>query len=404
MELLAYWLQENLLAVVCVSLTIILIYYYIIERGAGIRLSKRYRNSIFEAQSKVFLNATQYLISGNRDLAIKEFLNAVDINKETIQTYFALGGLFRSNGEIGKAISIHRSVIARDNISEQTRLEALKELAKDYDKGGFVDKAIEVYQDIIKINRDQADIIKNLCRIYEDIGEWDKAYKYRVMLSKVSYEDQSETISHIFVQKAKKALEKGDISACATDLDEAFRYAPTVSARILRLNFSLHIGDVQRAKEILLELLKENPDYPSFIFESLTSHKNDEAYSTRLDLLKKFFISFGDEEFNQHPSFILNKITLLKEQNEDEKIYQLLKKWVEKFPEKSEVILSEYLHILIKLKHHDEIPKYLDILLGKFKESSAKLYCSHCGHNSDKLFWRCPQCSQWETIQFRLKS
>ena len=48
----------------------------------------------FEAQSKIFLNATQYLISGNKDLAIKEFLNAVNLNRETIETYFALGGLF----------------------------------------------------------------------------------------------------------------------------------------------------------------------------------------------------------------------------------------------------------------------------------------------------------------------
>ncbi|MEK6623349.1 MAG: hypothetical protein AABY86_00175, partial [Bdellovibrionota bacterium] len=114
------WFQDNLLSVVAVGLTIILIYHYLIERDTGVKLSKRYRNSIFEAQSKIFLNATQYLIVGNKDLAIKEFLNAVDINRETIETYFALGGLFRSNGEIEKAISIHRSLIARESISEST--------------------------------------------------------------------------------------------------------------------------------------------------------------------------------------------------------------------------------------------------------------------------------------------
>ena len=107
-----------MLAIIAVCITVVLIYLYLIEKDHGVKLSKKYRNSIFEAQSKIFLNATQYLISGNKDLAIKEFLNAVDLNRETMETYFALGGLFRSNGEIEKAISIHRSLIARDNISE----------------------------------------------------------------------------------------------------------------------------------------------------------------------------------------------------------------------------------------------------------------------------------------------
>jgi lipopolysaccharide biosynthesis regulator YciM len=124
-DFLTTFFKEHLLALVVLGSILILFYHYIIEREHGVKLSKKYRNSIFEAQSKIFLNATQFLISGNKDLAIKEFLNAVDLNRETIDTYFALGGLFRSNGEIDKAISIHRSLIARENISESTRLSAL---------------------------------------------------------------------------------------------------------------------------------------------------------------------------------------------------------------------------------------------------------------------------------------
>ena len=71
------WIQDNLLAIVAVVITMVLIYHYLIERDSGVKLSKRYRNSIFEAQSRIFLNATQYLISGNKDLAIKEFLNVI---------------------------------------------------------------------------------------------------------------------------------------------------------------------------------------------------------------------------------------------------------------------------------------------------------------------------------------
>jgi lipopolysaccharide biosynthesis regulator YciM len=403
-----YWFQEHLLAIIAVVITLVLIYHYLIERDTGVKLSKRYRNSIFEAQSKVFLNATQYLISGNRDLAIKEFLNAVDINRETIETYFALGGLFRSNGEIEKAISIHRSLIARENITESDRLRSLKELAIDFDKGGFVEKAIETYKDVLKINRDEYEVIQSLCRIFEDIEDWDQAYNYRIMLSKVGHENQAETISHILVQKAKNYFEKGDFVKCHEDLEDAFRFAPSVSAKILRLRLFLTSGDIEKSKDLLVELLKEHPMYVSFIFESLHENfKGDgqvkKEYNTRLEILNNFFLGLKDTELLILPSFILTKVRLLKQRGEVDEAYNLIKKFLSKNERPSEAVVIEYIKLLIELKRSDEAIERMDKLLDHMHQSLTKHFCSNCGYNSDEIFWRCPQCYEWETIKFRWK-
>ncbi len=397
-----------MLAVVAVGLTLILIYHYLTERDTGVKLSKRYRNSIFEAQSKVFLNATQYLISGNKDLAIKEFLNAVDINRETVDTYFALGGLFRSNGEIEKAISIHRSLIARENISEADRLRSLKELAIDFDKGGFIDKAIETYKDVLRINRDQYEVIQALCRIYEDIENWDQAYNYRIMLSKVGHENQAETISHILVQKAKTLFEKGDFARCNEDLEDAFRFAPSVSAKILRLRIHLTTGNMEQAKNLLFELLKEHPMYASFIFESMSEGFNGEeevkkAYQSRFDILKKFFLEIDDVELSTSPSVVLTKVRLLKQAKRVEEAYTVLSDFVAVSANPSEAIKTEYIKLLIQLEKRDDAFEQVGKLLENYHQSLTKHFCKNCGYNSDDIFWRCPQCHEWETIQFRWK-
>lgn len=403
------WVQNHLLAVVAVAFTLVLIYHYLLERESGVKLSKRYRNSIFEAQSKVFLNATQYLISGNRDLAIKEFLNAVDINRETIETYFALGGLFRSNGEIEKSISIHRSLIARENISEANRLRALKELAIDFDKGGFVDKAIETYKDVLKINRDQYQVIQSLCRIYENIEDWDEAYNYRIMLSKVAHENQAETISHILVQKAKSHLNRGEVKKCAEDLEDAFRFAPSVSAKILQLRLNLHSGDVEQGKSLLLELLKEHPMYASFIFESLEEgvasqdEKEKSDYLQRLELIRTFFLDLEDAELLGAHSVILSKVRLLKRAGRTERALSLIESWLKQNTNPTEVMRAEHIKILIELDKKDEALAQTTDLLNNLHQSLTKHYCSSCGYNSDDIFWRCPQCHEWETIQFRWK-
>ncbi len=400
------WLRDNLLTVAAVVITAVLIYHYVIERDRAVKLSKKYRHSIFEAQSRIFLSATQYLISGNKDLAIKEFLNAVDLNRETIDTYFALGGLFRSNGEIEKAISIHRSLIARDNISEATRLMALKELAVDFDKGGFVDKAIETYKDVLKINRDQYDVIQALCRIFEDTEDWDQAYSYRIMLSKVGHENQSETISHILVQKAKAQFERGEYRQAVEDLDDAFRFAPSVSAKILRLKLFLVQGKMEDANILLLEIIKEHPMYSSFLFVALDdvpkALRGESDYQTRLGQLKQAFLGMTETEGMSAPSIILSKIRLLKETERSQEAFELLDRWMKNHGQ-SDVLKMEYIKLLIATGRSEDALAQTQELLNTLRSSLTRHFCSQCGYNSDEIFWRCPQCHNWETIQFRWK-
>lgn len=405
-SLLLEWIRNNLLTVVAVGITLVLIYHYVIERDRAVKLSKKYRHSIFEAQSRIFLSATQYLISGNKDLAIKEFLNAVDLNRETIETYFALGGLFRSNGEVEKAISIHRGLIARESISESTRLQALKELAIDFDKGGFTDRAIETYKDVLKINRDQHDVIQALCRIYEDTEDWDQAYNYRTMLSKVGHENQSETISHILVQKAKAQFEKGNFRQASEDLDDAFRFSPSVSAKILRLKIHLVQGRMEDGEGLLLELLKEHPMYSTFIFVSLDEyHKNlpdRENYFQRLGQLKSYFLDMQDADMMTAPSVILSKIRLLKDVQRSQEAFELLDRWMKSHGQ-SDVLKVEYIKLLIAVNKTQEALEQTGQLLNTLHSSLTRHFCSQCGYNSDDIFWRCPQCHNWETIQFRWK-
>ncbi|MDH5580999.1 MAG: hypothetical protein OEY33_03770 [Bdellovibrionales bacterium] len=408
MDVIWPWIQSNLLSFVAVFTTLILLYHYLIEKGTGVRLSKRYRSSIFETQSKIFLNATQYLISGNKDLAIKEFLNAVDLNRETIDTYFALGGLFRSNGEIEKAISIHRSLIARENINETTRVRALRELALDFDKGGFIDKAIETYQDVLKINRDQEEVILALCRIYEDIEDWESAHKYRMMLSKVGKKNQAETISHILVQKAKAFFETGNFKKATEELEEAFRFAPSVSAKILRLKLFIIKGSLEEAKSLFLELLREHPMYAAFIFVSLdekfkAEQKIVDEYKQRLSHLRDYFLKIEGDDFLNSPAVILSKVRLLKDLKKPQDAFGILKRWMEGHHSSSEILKIEYIKLLIDLGDTKAAVNETQSLLENLHQSLTRHYCNECGFNSDNIFWRCPQCHEWETIQFRWK-
>ena len=409
MELYFNWIQGHILSIVSFGLAGILMFHYLIEKDTGFKLSKRYRNSIFETQSKSFMNAARYLVEGKRDMAIDEFANAIDINREAIEVYFALGSLYRLNGETEKAISIHRNLIARQNISESTRLNALKELAIDFDKGGFVDKAIETYKDVLKVNRDQYEVIQALCRIYENIQDWDQAYNYRVMMGKVGYESQAETISHILVQKAKVFFKNGEFTKCREDLEDAFRFAPSLSAKILQLRLSLVSGESALAQQQFFEIIKEHPEYTVFIFESFREDfKSDSSvgkkYFGELGKLEMFFLEMEDEELSLFPSIVLAKVKIWKRERRLEKVYGIMNRFIQNTRSPiSETLKIEYIRILINLDKKDQAIAQMRNLVENINKSLAKHYCRHCNYGSDEIFWRCPQCHSWETIQFRWK-
>ena len=203
-DLIIEYSRTHLLTVVTIVVTVLLYYYFVLDRSPGAKLSRKYRESIYETQSKIFLNATQHLISGDRNKAIKEFLSIAEVNKEALDVYFTLGGLFRTNGEVDKAINIHRSVIARKNINDETRIKALKELALDFDRGGFIDQAEKSYKEILRIDREDKKVVIALCRIYGSLGDWDQAIKYRKHLSKITNVSQEKTISKIYGEMASK--------------------------------------------------------------------------------------------------------------------------------------------------------------------------------------------------------
>jgi lipopolysaccharide assembly protein B len=149
--------------------------------------------------------------------------------------------------------------------------------------------------------------------------------------------------------------------------------------------------------------------YASFIFVSIaedfrtTNEELKKAYQARLEVLRKYFLEMDDKDLISSASVVLSKVRLLKEAGMMQPAHELLKAWMEQNKNSSEVMKVEYIKLLIELEKKDEALAQTKGLLENLHQTLAKHYCRQCGYNSDNLFWRCPQCHEWETIQFRWK-
>src|SRR3989338_9398546 len=58
-----------------------------------------------------------YLIDEKHDHAIDVFVKLLQVDSDTVETHLSLGNLFRSQGEVERAIRIHQNLIARPELS-----------------------------------------------------------------------------------------------------------------------------------------------------------------------------------------------------------------------------------------------------------------------------------------------
>ena len=88
-----------------------------------------------------YFRGLNYLLNEQPDKAIEVFLQIAAVDKDTVETQFALGHLFRRRGEVDRAIRLHQNLVARIGLSEEQKTRAVLALGEDYMRAGLLDRA-----------------------------------------------------------------------------------------------------------------------------------------------------------------------------------------------------------------------------------------------------------------------
>ena len=122
-----------------------------------------------------YLAGLDFLVTEQPDRALDMFLKLMDANADTIETHFALGSLYRRRGEVERAIRIHQNLLARDELPQEHREQALLALARDYLRAGVLDRAEALLQQVSEVPRLRASALDALRGVYELQHDWQQA-------------------------------------------------------------------------------------------------------------------------------------------------------------------------------------------------------------------------------------
>src|SRR5499425_2163168 len=121
-----------------------------------------------------YFRGLNFLLNEQPDKAIESFIEVVKVDPQTIDLHFALGNLFRRQGEIDRAIRMHQNLLDRIDLPADKRQLAVFELAQDFHRAGLLDRAEELFTKLDGTPYEHPSL-SHLISIYETEKDWPKA-------------------------------------------------------------------------------------------------------------------------------------------------------------------------------------------------------------------------------------
>jgi lipopolysaccharide biosynthesis regulator YciM len=342
-----------------------------------------------------FFKGIHYLLSNDRDHAIEEFTKSVQLNSDTIETYVALGNLYRSKGDIERAIRIRQTIILRPNIDEQIKIRALIDLGLDYRKGGFLDRALETFLNVLEKQPSNLETLQEIEKIYEEIKDWDNAFSIRQKISGLTKGDHRNILAHHQTEIGKVHFGQGRVE----EAKACFQKAMSIDEGCI--DAYLHLGDLyfnlQDYKNAMATWKKVVMISPSFTF--LAYRRLEGAYSKMKNIkpVEDFLRECARSKLDAFTHLALAKY-MYNEKNYDEALREL-ESAIDLDPSSWEARRFQGEILLAQGREKEALVSY-GKLLTQLNVPDLEFQCSNCGFRTTDLQWQCPQCKRWDTIGF----
>ena len=344
--------------------------------------------------SESYARGLNYLLTDDADRAVEVFTDLIAVNKNTIEIHIALGNLFRSKGEVDRAIKMHQNLLARPALTRKQRHMAITELADDYLKAGLLDRAEKLYREMISLNANVLQAYRRLLELYIAEKSWVEAVGCAEMLYRLKEPDAHVAYAQCLCEIAEEAMASGgNHRLVRKNLDRAIEIDQScVRAGLLLIQLHLITGSVSIAKKALQRLVKKNPEFMSLYIAP--------ARQIYLERENRVYLDFLETQYQQYPSTRL-AMALLEYYAHDDQI--------EKAREFLRTILNhnpsfEAFEFALRFLRSDpdqltETWGTLSIFLKALQDKKIQYMCTRCGYESHTIQWLCPSCRNWASMK-----
>jgi len=351
----------------------------------------------FPSISADYFKGLNYLLNEQPDKAIDIFVELIDddIDAEAIETHLALGALFRRRGEVNRAIQIHQNLMAQTTLNEQQRHQAALELGLDYQRAGLLDRAEDLFTELVEVKAHRVYAYQRLLDIYQQEHEWEKAITTAQQLQQVSDEDITYLIAHYYCEQAEILYQQKQYDIALQKLTLALKIDKNcVRASLLEGQLALDMCQLEKAILAFKRVEQQDLDYLTEIIAALQTcyHKLDKPDEFK-QYLHHVLMNYGGVT----PLLVL--ASMLENQKGGLHAADFVVQYLHDRPS---IRGLDYL-LDLALENSESITREHLLLLKGMTTQLLKdkpIYkCHQCGFTGKSLHWQCPSCKHWNTIK-----
>jgi lipopolysaccharide biosynthesis regulator YciM len=315
-----------------------------------------------------------------------------------LEIHLILGNLYREKGQVGRAIQEHQGLLQRPHLRKLEHANVLLCLGLDYKRGGFVDRALEAFSEVLRLDPDNRYAMSNLEKLYEEQHQWTDAYTMRQKLASEDSADRKPRHQEIL------AFLENEIGVAALKRNEHVEAARRFRAAIdLDQNNApayLNLGDVMVAQGDLAsavgtweKLISTSPDRAYLAYSRL-----EQAYAglnepARFPALCRHLIAANPQEWRAR----LALAHYLTSQGSASEALELLFQALEINPH-ALAIHQGIWETLTELRLAPAlVNRYVDLARASIFYVDPHI-CVRCRYRSTELLWQCPHCHEWNTF------
>lgn len=332
------------------------------------------------------------LINEQPDRAVEIFTRLVEVDKDTIETHFALGSLYRRRGEVDRAIRIHQNILARPNLTSAQREQALWALAQDYLRAGLLDRSEKLLLELTGLPDHRTAALLELVHIYELENDWQKAVVTHRELPAAVAAERSTAIAHYHCELAAAAIRQGELAEARRFLRLARGLARRFArANLMRADLAAARGAHDLAARLLLRVLGDDWN---LLLEALPRLIDSVRRSGHDRHLAALVAQVGRERNGRAAE--LAQAVLVADIVAQGPLAELVQKFIAADPDLAEITRMTARG---EAAGDAESVRRTARTILRLATRGQRYQCAGCGFASQSLFWQCPGCKTWDSMQ-----
>lgn len=346
--------------------------------------------------SRDYVTGVNFLLSNQQDKAVDLFLDMLKEDTGTVEAHLTLGNLFRSRGEVDRAIRIHQSLMESASLTYDQRLLAVQQLGRDYMTAGLYDRAEGMFKQLVDETDFRLGALQQLLQIYQSTSDWQSAIEVAERLVKLGKEKHRGEIANFWCELALQQMAGNDLDKAMALLKKGAA-ADKNSARvsIMMGRVWMEKGDYAKAVESLERVIEQDKE---LVGETLEMLQTCYQQLGKIDEWEAFLRRCADENTGATADLMLAQILEQREGIESAQNY--VTRQLERHPTMR--VFHKLIDYHINEAEEGRAKQSLGVLrqmVGEQVRSKPRYRCQKCGFTAHTLYWHCPSCRSWSTIK-----